>query len=193
MRSWLCKGLFQRQKAAAIAVQCSWRVRTAKRTLYFTRRDAAATRIQAHERGRVQRRRFAKLRDAVIVCQREGRRTLCRLRFIAMVEEARQEAMLSNQVERLQTALAESEQAREALEAEVRDLRRQLQTAEALREHAEEGSSGQLSEGVPPKPTVPAGGPPKAVVKAVASPRPVVAKGSPSSPRAPVGLSLIHI
>ena len=125
----------------------------------------------------------------MIVCQREGRRTLCRLRFVAMVEEARQEAMLSNQVERLQTALAESEEAREALEAEVRDLRRQLQTVESLREHAEQGSSSQpargVPEGVPPKPTLPQTGPPKAVVKAVVSPRPVLPNASPPSPRVP--------
>ena len=189
IRGWLCKCHFQRQRAAAITLQCSWRVRSAKRTLYHTRRNAAATRIQARQRGLVQRRAFAKLRDAVIVCQREGRRTLCRLRFVAMVEEARQEAMLSNQVERLQTALAESEEAREALEAEVRDLRRQLQTVESLREHAEQGSSSQpaqgVPEGVPPKPTLPQTGPPKAVVKAVVSPRPVLPNASPPSPRVP--------
>jgi myosin-5 len=187
VRSWICKKHLQQQKAAAITLQCSWRVRTAKRTLYNTRRNAAATRIQSHERGLVQRRAFAKLRDAAIVCQREARRTLCRLRFVAMVDEARQEAMLSNQVERLQTALAESEEAREALEAEVRDLRRQLQTVESLREHAAQDSAAQVSEGVPPKPMVPSGGPPQAVVKAVVSPRPVVPTITPSSPRVPAG------
>jgi myosin heavy subunit len=194
-RSWLCRSSFQRQKAAAITFQCCWRVRTAKRRLFNARRDAAATCIQSRQRSLVKRRQFQKLRDATIVCQREGRRTLCRLRFIAMVEEARQEAQLSSQVERLQQALAESEEARMALEGEVTDLKRQLATETALREHSET----QLSEGVPPaaaaaavvvaapKPMVPSGGPPKAVVKAVASPRPAVPKGGPPSPRVPAG------
>lgn len=42
-----------------------------------------------------------------------------------MVQEARDEAQLSSQVDRLQQALTESEEARVALEDEVKSLQRQ--------------------------------------------------------------------
>lgn len=78
IRSWLCKVAFLRTKAAAITVQCAWRVRVAKRRLYNTRRDSAACKIQARQRGLVKQRAYNTLYRSVGVCQREARRTLCR-------------------------------------------------------------------------------------------------------------------
>ena len=45
------------------------------RSRYNTRRDSAATRIQARQRCLVKQRDFQKLKRSVVVCQREARRT----------------------------------------------------------------------------------------------------------------------
>ena len=55
--------------AAAITLQCAWRVRVSKRRLFDARRAAAATRIQALGRMMVKRRKYAEYVQTVQIAR----------------------------------------------------------------------------------------------------------------------------
>eukprot|EP01046_Picozoa_sp_COSAG06_P027918 COSAG06_NODE_2489_length_6771_cov_4.361661_1_plen_1680_part_00 len=125
----------QLRNERATTIQALWRSHAGwllvKRMRAEILETAAATVIQARQRGLVCQREFGSLRTAAVVCQKEGRRTLCKLRFIAMAEEARQAKEQARIAVEEECALNTQQEAEAAEEQKAQEVKEETECAVA--------------------------------------------------------------
>ena len=119
--------------SGVVALQAVVRGADARRTTVALRRDLAATLIQASYLAWAGAARFASLRVAAVVIQREARRWIHVVRYRSMRDEAREEASLYGQVAKLKNQLHAECERRAQVEAENELLKQQLGDRESTR------------------------------------------------------------
>lgn len=108
-RNWRrkqCTSSYTSLKKSTITLQSLFRRRVAMNTLFYLKREAAATRIQSVARMSSDRRLFVQTRQAAVVVQAAFRMFTCRKNYIALLEE-REKARIAEEKRRAQLALAE--------------------------------------------------------------------------------------
>eukprot|EP00928_Gymnodinium_smaydae_P073618 TRINITY_DN5679_c0_g1_i1.p1 TRINITY_DN5679_c0_g1~~TRINITY_DN5679_c0_g1_i1.p1 ORF type:complete len:1355 (-),score=315.87 TRINITY_DN5679_c0_g1_i1:87-4151(-) len=99
-------------RTLACITRCQARRRRvlAQRRVAELRRQRCATRLQSFWRGRLDLRRFARVRAATLRLQAVARRNACRRRYLVNLAEFKEQAKLENQVKALQARLAAAQQ-----------------------------------------------------------------------------------
>eukprot|EP00736_Rhodelphis_marinus_P000848 Rmarinus@m.12468 len=153
-----CQKSLSRLRRAALSMQCWARVSFARRRLHALRRDASAVRVQKVYKGHVLRKAYLRQRRASIKMQSAARMFVARRRYVRMVEEAREQAKLENQLDALKKRLQEEMNRREEVEANQRKLEERLREKELVGDSEAPAAEVSSSDFAAARPEPPRGG-----------------------------------